>query len=236
MNTVIYISLGFFDALAMLLIILKLYMLPVREYAGKIFVFVIFIASFSYMMRITLGMPKLDLPFQYIFFILFLRLGMELKPHISSFIAGAGISAYAAIQMGIFHIFEWLDVMHIGVVQQNEGSLVYLLQSSSILIAYLICFVFSIFDFGFSFIIRPPHDFIKKENYLSKTNIPFLIGTTISAITICMTLVLLYRSDPTGLLFLAISTFGVSYFFSVRRERGDIRTAVEAYRNKHKNG
>lgn len=88
---------------------------------------------------------------------------MELKPHISSFIAGAGISAYAAIQMGIFHIFEWLDVMHIGVVQQNEGSLVYLLQSSSILIAYLICFVFSIFDFGFSFIIRPPHDFIKKK-------------------------------------------------------------------------
>ncbi|MGE6576241.1 hypothetical protein ACQKFM_15095 [Paenibacillus xylanexedens] len=226
---------GIFEALAVLLIILKLYMLPVREFAGKIFFFIVFMASFSYMMRITLDFPKLDLPFQYIFFILFLRFGMELKSHISSFIAGAGISAYAAIQMGIFHMFEWMDVMHSGIVQQNEGSLVYLLQLSSILVTYLICFIFSLFDFGFSFIIRPPHDFIIKENYLSKTNLSYLIGTMISAITICMTLVLLYRSEPTGLLILAIATFGVSYFFSVRRERGDIRKAVEAYRNKHKN-
>ncbi|WP_315793167.1 hypothetical protein [Paenibacillus sp. BIC5C1] len=234
MNTFFYIVIGIFEAFAVLLIILKLYMLPVREFAGKIFFFVVFMASFSYMMRITLELPKLDLPFQYIFFILFLRFGMELKSHISSFIAGAGISAYAAIQMGIFHVFEVMDIMHSGIVQQNEGSLVYLLQLSSILVTYLICLIFSMFDFGFSFIIRPPHDFIIKENYLSKTNLSYLIGTMFSTITICMTLVLLYRSEPTGLLILALATFAVSYFFSVRREQGDIRKAVEAYRSKHK--
>ncbi|WP_366295418.1 hypothetical protein [Paenibacillus sp. AN1007] len=234
MNSIIYVSIGIFDALAMLLIILKLYMLPVREFAGKIVMFIIFIASFSFMMRITLELPKLDLPLQYIFFILFLRFGLELKLHISSFIAGAGISAYAAIQMGIFHVFEWLDVMHASIIQQNEGSLVYLLQLTSILITYVICFIFSLFDFGFSFIVRPPHDFIIKENYLSKTNLSYLIGTMFSAITICLILILLYRSEPTGLLILALVTFGISYFFSLRRERGDIRKTVEAYRSKHK--
>ena len=130
-------------------------------------------------------------------------------------------------------MFEWMDIMHSGIIQQNEGSMVYLLQLSSILFTYLICFIFSMFDFGFSFIIRPLMIFIK-ENYLSKTNLSYLIGTMFSAITICLTLVLLYRSEPTGLLLLAITTFGISYFFSVRRERGDIRKAVEAYRSKHK--
>lgn len=233
---VIYITLGIFDALAMLLLILKLYMLPFREYGVKITFFVFFIATFSYMMRITLESPKLDLPLQYIFFVLFLRFGMELKIHLSSFIAGAGISAYAAIQMGIYHLFNFFDVMHVNVIQQNAGSLVYLLQSSSILVAYVICFFLTIFDYGFSFIIRPPHDFFTKENYLSSVNLPYLIGTIISAFTICMTLVLLYNSDPTWLLILAILTFGVSYLFSIRRERGDIRAAVEAYRNKYKKG
>ncbi|MGC5773586.1 hypothetical protein J4O75_14670 [Paenibacillus pabuli] len=211
-------------------------MLPFREYGVKITVFVLFIASFSHMMRLTLESPKLDLPLQYIFFVLFLRFGMELKIHLSSFIAGAGISAYAAIQMGIYHLFNFFDVMHVNVIQQNAGNLVYLLQSSSIFVTYVICFLLSIFDYGFSFIIRPPHDFLTKENYLSSVNLPYLIGTIVSAFTICMTLVLLYRSDPTWLLALAILNFGVSYFFSIRRERGDIRAAVEAYRNKHKTG
>lgn len=233
---VIYIILGFFDALAMLLLMLKLYMLPFRAYGVKIAYFVFFISTFSYMMRITLESPKLDLPLQYILFVLFLRFGMELKVHLSAFIAGAGISAYAAIQMAIYHLFHFFDVMHVSVIQQNEGSMVYLLQSASILITCVISFVLSIFDYGFSFIIRPPHDFLKKENYLSSTNLPYLIGTVISAFTICLTLILLYSSDPTWLLVLTILTFGVSYFFSTRRERGDIRAVVEAYRIKHKSG
>ncbi|MFJ2042273.1 hypothetical protein ACIOBL_01650 [Paenibacillus taichungensis] len=234
MNTVIYITLGIFDALAMLLVILKLYMLPVREYAGKIVAFVVFIASLSYMMRITLDIPKLDLPLQYIFFILFLRFGMELKIHLTSFIAGAGISAYAALQMGIFYIYKWLDIMHVGIVQQNEGLLVYLLQISSILVAYVICFIFHLFDYGFSFIVKPPHDFLTREDYLSRKNVPIIIGAVISAITICLTLVFLYNSDPLWLLLMALLTFSISYYFSYRRERGDVRAAIEAYRNKNK--
>lgn len=233
MNTVIYITLGIFDALAMLLVILKLYMLPVREYTGKIVVFVVFIASFSYMMRITLDVPKLDLPFQYIFFILFLRFGMQLKIHLASFISGAGISAYAALQMGIFLLYKWFDLMHVGVVQENEG-MVNILQVSSILVAYIICFIFYLFDYGFSFIIKPPHDFLTKENYFSKANVPFIIGTAVSTVTICLTLILLYNADPLWLFLMTFPTFGVSYYFSHRREQGDIRAAVQAYRNRHK--
>ncbi|WP_440109412.1 hypothetical protein [Paenibacillus sp. QZ-Y1] len=233
MNTVIYITLGFFDALAMLLLILKLYMLPVREYAGKMFAFSFFIASFSYMMRITLDSAKLDLPLQYIFFIIFLRFGMELKVHISAFITGAGISAYATLQMGIFLLYKWFDIMHIGVLQENEG-MVNILQLSSILVVYLICFIFHMFDYGFSFVIKPPHDFITKEDYFSKVNVPFIIGTVVSSITISATLILLYNADPMWLFLMTLPTFGVSCYFSYRREQGDIREAVEAYRNRNK--
>ncbi len=67
----LYILLGVFDALAVVTLVLKLYMLPVWEYRRKILFYTIGIALFSFLMRVVIGVPKLDLPFQYLFMVIF---------------------------------------------------------------------------------------------------------------------------------------------------------------------
>ncbi|MDH6373497.1 membrane protein implicated in regulation of membrane protease activity [Paenibacillus sp. PastF-3] len=236
LDTLTYILLGIFDATAAVLLILKLYMLPVKEYRFKIISFAIFIALFSYLMRMLLNVPKIDLPSQYILFVLFLRFGMQVKTHIASFIAGAGICAYAIIQMTIFYVYDWMDLIHVGILSENNGLYLYFFQTSCIAITLLLSILLSKFNFGFSFIIKPPHDFFSKENYLTRRNVMLLLGSIVSLLTVSVTVLLLYSSNPLGLLIIAAISFIISFYFSGRSDKDDIRKAIEAYSDKNKVG
>jgi len=217
----------------MLVLILKLYMLPVREYLGKILIFAAFIAVFSYVMRIVLKEPNYDLPLQYLLFILFLRVGLKIKTHLASFIAGAGICAYAVLQMGIYYFYDWTHLMNAYMLKENNGS-IYLLQISTIVIALVISWALMKFNTGFSFIILPPHDFLTKENYFTIRNLLVLLGSLASLITNSVTVLFLYDANPLWLLLTSAITLGLSFYFSGWSDRDDIRRAVEAYRNKDK--
>ncbi|AHV95959.1 hypothetical protein PSAB_05115 [Paenibacillus sabinae T27] len=230
----IFILLGLCEASATLTIILKLYMLPVREYFGRIFLFALFIAIFSYMMRIVLKAPELDIPFQYLLFIFFLRLGLKIKVHLASFIAGAGICAYALIQIGFYYFYSWTSLMNVSVLKENSGFHISLLQVSTIFAAFGLSWVLNRFNLGFSFIILPPHDFLIKENYFTNRNLLLVIGSLASLATASVTILFLYSANPFGLLLAAAIAFGLSFYFSGWSDRDDIRKAIEAYRNKDK--
>lgn len=234
LHDLIFILLGIFDATAMLMVILKLYMLPVREYFIRILLFASFIAVFSYIIRIVIGVPEWDLSLQYLLMIIFLRLGLKIKVHLSSFIAGAGICAYALIQMGVYYFYAGVNLMHVGVLKENSGSLLYLFQISSMLIAYLLAWVLTRFQLGFSFIIVPPHDFLVRENYLTNRNLLLVIGSLASLATASVMILFLYDANPLALLIIAAVAFGLSFYFSGWSDRDDIRKAIEAYRNKDK--
>ncbi len=235
-HALIYIILGIFDAAAMMLLILKLFMLPVFDYRYKIVAFSTFIALFSYVTRVVLEVPALDLPLQYIFFIVFLRIGLKIKIHLASFISGSGICAYAALQMCLYYLLEWIDLVHVGILKENVGLLLFFFQITSILVAYLIAFLLFRCSLGFSFIIKPPHDFFSREDYFSKRNIVLLIANIISIITILVTTIFLYSGKPLGLLIVAAVSFIVSIYFSGWSDKDDIRKAIEAYRNKNQTG
>ncbi|OME55095.1 hypothetical protein [Paenibacillus odorifer] len=236
LDTTTYILLGIFDATTAVLLILKLYMLPVKEYRFRIISFAILIALFSFMMRMVLNAPKFDLPSQYILFVFFLRFGMQIKTHIASFIAGAGLCAYAIIQMTIFYVYDWMDLIHVGILRENNGLYLYFFQISCIAITLFLSILLSKFNFGFSFIIKPPHDFFSKENYLTRRNVMLLLGSIASLLTISVTVFLLYSSNPLGLLIIAAISFIISFYFSGRSDKDDIRKAIEAYSAKNKVG
>lgn len=80
------------------------------------------------------------------------------------------------------------------------------------------------YNFGFSFIIQPPHDFLRGENYFSSLNKMLILGSLISTITIFITLYMLYNSSTIGLLSISLFTFGLSYFF----QSGGITRMLEA--------
>lgn len=234
LSVFLYILLGVFDAFAMMLLSLKLYMMPVLNYRYRIALFVVFIANFSYFIRIVLDIPKFDLPLQYLLFIIFLRFGMGIKFHLGAFISGAGITAYIALQLGIYFILDLLGALNVSVISQNTSSMVFTLQIITILVAILISTLLKLFNLGFSFIFSPPHDFFIKENYSTKTNRMMLFGTVISLVAISLTLFLLYNLDTIGTLVMTSLTFAASYYMSERSDYEDVREAVEGYSKKNK--
>lgn len=102
LSAFLYILLGVFDALAVVTLVLKLYMLPVWEYRRKILFYAIGIALFSFLMRVVIGVPKLDLPFQYLFMVIFFRFGLGIKTHLGAFSAGSGLTAYINLQLFVY--------------------------------------------------------------------------------------------------------------------------------------
>ncbi|MMZ53646.1 hypothetical protein D1872_154430 [compost metagenome] len=229
-----YIIFGVFDALAILLLPLALYMLPIKDYKYKIILFAVVISLVSFLMRIVLNVPKLDLPLQYALFSIFFRVGLKIKLHWSAFILGVAISAYATMQMAIFYVYKFFDIMQIGVLKENASLQVFLLQGTSILITYLIAALFKLYGTGFSFISAPPHDFIWREDYNTKENKMVLTSTLFSAVTISSGVILLYYLNPLAILLVSIFTFGLSYIFSRRSDEEDARKAIEAYRERIK--
>ncbi|KJD43921.1 hypothetical protein [Paenibacillus terrae] len=236
LSAFLYILLGVFDALAVVTLVLKLYMLPVWEYRRKILFYTIGIALFSFLMRVVIGVPKLDLPFQYLFMIIFFRFGLGIKTHLAAFSAGSGLTAYINLQLFVYLFANFFGVAQPGAINYTSGFSVYFIQVSSIIIAYLISFVMGKYNFGFSFIIQPPHDFLRGENYFSSLNKMLIIGAVISAVTISITLYMLYNSNTIGLLSISLFTFGLSYFFSEKGDYEDARSAIEAHRNRNKKG
>jgi hypothetical protein len=236
LSALLYILLGVFDALASVILVLKLYMLPLREYRKRILIYVIVIALFSYLMRVVIGMPKLDLPLQYIFMILFFRFGLGIKTHLAAFSTGAGLTAYINLQLFVFLFANFFGIAQPEVIHDTNGFSIYSIQLISIVVVYLISFVMSKYNFGFSFIIRPPHVFLKGENYFSSLNKMLIVGALISAITISITLYMLYNSNAIGLLSISLLTFGISYFFSEKGDYKDARNAIAAYRGGNKEG
>lgn len=230
----IYIVLGIFDAAAALFFILKLYMLPVREYLARIILFCIGIAVFSYFMRVVLDIPTFDLPVQYLLFILFLRIGLKIKVHLASFITGAGICAYTEIQMGLYYLYRWAGLINVEVLKEDVGVHLYIFQISFICLTYIAALLLTKFNLGFSFIIKPPHDFLVREDYWSDRNLVLALGSLTSLLTISITLLFLYSANPLGLLLVAAVTFALSFYFSGRSDRDDIRKFIEAYRHKNK--
>lgn len=232
-SSLIYIILGIFDCFAAVLLVLKMYKLPVRKYGVHILCFVVFISLFSFLMRVVLQTPKLDLPFQYLFMIIFFRLFLKMKVHLASFAVGTGLTAYINLQMIVFFFANLMKISPSNVIHTYAGFSIYSIQITSILSAYLLSFLLKRYNLGFTFIVQPPHDFLTKENYFSPVNTTMIVGTVCSTITISFTLVLLYNSDPIWLLTMSIFAFALSYYFSQRGDCEDDRSAVKAYRSKN---
>ncbi len=234
MANLIFLILSVFDALAVLGLIFKLYRLPFWIYRYRILGFAIFIAAFSFTMRMVLGLEKFDLPCQYLFIVLFMRYALNIKTHLAAFTAGSGLTAYISLQMVMYYILGALGVPGDAMLFDNVGIPVYLVQIITILAAYAISFALYKTNWGFAFIIVPPHDFGFKENYFSSKNRILVVGSLISAISIITVIVFLYESFVIGIFAVSLITFGISYYFSERREYEDVREAIQKYRDKNK--
>lgn len=233
-DSLLYLVLGYFDALSYILLCLQLFMLPIRENLRKIAIYAIFVTSFSFMMRMVFKLPEFDLGLQYVFLVLFLRYAVEIKTHISAYVSGVGMTTYISFQLLLFFIYSVFEIVPMDVITHNTGAAVYLIQIPSILMGFLLTGILALLHRGFTFIVAPPHDFLIKEDYSSSHNRVMIIGAVVSVVTMALTVTILYFANPMWLAITAVVGLVWSLYLSIRSDRLDAIKNINDYRSKHK--
>lgn len=220
---------GMLDVFALIALTLKTYRYPLLQQLYKILLFCIFISIFSYVMRIFLQIPKMDLPVQYLFIVLFFALLLRIRILHAAFIVGAGLGAFLFIQALIYHIFFGVGLVDPTILTANMDSRMFLLQASSQLVVGLMAYYMYLFKYGFIFI-----DVKTSLDDQDPIDTPMFLVILISCITASVTVVMLYNANPLGVAVLTAINYGTSYYLSKRRDYDDIKASVEAYRNRNK--
>lgn len=220
-STAIYIFLGALDAFAVFVLVLKLYRLPLKEYIMELSIMSVFIAIVSFVLRIVLNVPAIDLPLQVVLFALFIRYVMRVKLFYSAIITSAGLGAYLLIQMTLYAILSGIGYLDEQLVLQSTGVEVNVVQAMSITLAYVIGFIFKKFNLGFSFIIRPPHDFSVKEDLSTARNKSLLFWSIVTLLVLSISLVALLHMKIEYVIPLLLISFSALYLQSRRRDIED---------------
>lgn len=215
-----YIILSIFDAATMIALIFKFYRLPVIMYLKRLSVLALIITISSYLCRVQFNMPYLDLPIQYLIFVIFLRFIIRIKMHYATFIAATGMLGFFVIQLGIYYFFDLSGALDTSIVKEISGVAVYAVQISTEVAILLLCFVLWRFNLGFSFILLPPHDFFNKEDYTTRQNLEMIGSTILSALTIFVAILFLNYGYVFALVILAVFSFSLAYYFS---RKGDMQ-------------
>ncbi|CAM4469868.1 hypothetical protein [Paenibacillus xylanexedens] len=216
MAVIAYVLIGAFDVFAVLALMLRLYRVPVMDRLWSKIFFAVLAAGISYIIRILIVVPIIDTAVLMLLIILFMRYVLEIKMFYAALMSSAGMSAYVTVQL-----FLTLGYIAIGgnaqaVILETHGYKVQLLQITAISIAYFISACLTLFRWGFSFIPLPPHDFNIAVNY--EKNKGLLITTIGVLIFVSFAMVLLLNYMIVLLVPAALLSFGISYYFSNRRD------------------
>lgn len=216
-SVLVYFVLGVLDAMAVMILALKMYRLPVWEYKSQLVVMAVFVSFSSYVMRIMLEVPALDLPLQIVEFVLFFRYVMNIKALWSALIVGASLNAYIILQLLILYAFVLTGAMHYNVVFQSDEAEIQLIQIISIAFTYLIAAIFKVFNYGFSFILCPPHDFSIKDCF-EDANRALLLSAVVALVVVSLAMIATLNYMSFLVIPSATIVYGLSYYLSYRKE------------------
>ncbi|MDO3408833.1 hypothetical protein QWJ34_03550 [Saccharibacillus sp. CPCC 101409] len=195
--------------------------LPVWNYKFELLISAIFAAGVSFILRMMLQAAWVDLLIQPVLLFILMRGVLKIKSFYSAVAVVSGYAAYFLIQIAVL---QTLIVFGRGgeiIVNTADASDVQTIQLVSIASAYFLSALFKIFNLGFSYITRPPHDFAFREDYRSNGNRGLLLSVLVAGVTLAVAVVLLFHLQTIFLLPVAVAAAGLLYFFSSRRDQRD---------------
>lgn len=182
MSSALFISIGALEMFAVLTAALRLFRFKVSWYLKDIVVMSLVLALSSYLMRIVLEVPWLDMPLAMCAVIVFMRFAIKVKPQYAVILTLSGYAFYIAVQSSVYLVFKIMLEFDGVMLMESHGVYLYLLQITTAGVTMLISYFLHVIGLGFTFIIHPPHSFItkfsKKENTVFYATIAtFLILT-----------------------------------------------------------
>lgn len=216
-DAVIYFILGIMDVIAVFVLMFKIFRLPIREYWVEISILSAVISIISYLLRVVMEIPAIDPILQLTLFVLFMRSIIKIRLFPSVLLSFSGIIAYAAIQFLVFYILIFLGLLHENDAQENS---LYLLQICAQSTSYLIGYLIYRFNFGFTFVNRPPHAFFIKEK-MTRSNVYLMLWLMVGIMLFVGTMVSIYSNLGKMIVVIPITclSFIILLYLANRRDK-----------------
>lgn len=218
MSFVLYMVFGMLEIYALFALMFRTFRLPYFEYLKEISIISVTVCFVSYIIRVYLEVNMLiDIATHIILYILFFRFLIKVKVWRALIISLVYIG-YAVINIIVFYSLTTLNLLSSeSIVTNPNGVQAYVIQSTTIAIAFTISFVLYKLGYGFSFIIRPPHDFFLKTT-MKKSDITIIAAVSSLFIVFFLTVYLIsshkiYISIP-----LIIASYTVIVYLAYRRD------------------
>lgn len=158
MNELINIFLGTLDGIAIMALIYKSFRWPFWESFSKIFVIALLLAAVSYLDRVIIGIEMYDMFVQLILYVIFLRYIIRVNILCAYPLAVYGYIFFLAIQFATYALLMSAGIVSESDAANADGWGTYIIQFSSEIVCFIVATLAYLFNLGFSYIDRPPHD------------------------------------------------------------------------------
>lgn len=221
-NVFFYLLFGVLDVIAMIAPTFKIYRFPFWEYFKHILMIAICLSFASFVTRYLMEVPQLDMPIQFLLYVIFYRYLIKIKLYYAVPLAAIGYLFYAVIQFTIIPISLYFGIVNPTDLTQTTGIGTYLIQLFSDAASYVISFLIYLFGLGFSHVIRPPHDvqIDVVDNYYKLHVTANIVGTLV----ICTTMYWLFNFHNSFIIVLPTSSaaLAILIFLSYRKDFGRV--------------
>ncbi|MGG1444978.1 hypothetical protein ABE354_23595 [Brevibacillus laterosporus] len=223
MDIVLYLILGFIDVMAILTVTFRLFRFPIRMFLKDIITIGVALSCTSFVMRLLLNVPELDLGIQFILYILFFRYLIKIKIFDSLLFASIGCLFVIVVQIIFYHFFLFISIVIPADMQSTSNLGTYLIQITSQITCFLLAWCFYRFNLGFSFVMCPPQDVhlkvkVKGINIL----ILFGIGVSIATLFLAPYLLIYYLNWLHVAAFVMTTLLCLLYYATNKRDVADI--------------
>ncbi len=172
MNAIIYLLLGTVDIFLLMTLIFKVFRWPLRQYARETLIIAFLCSLESYLSRIVLGVPEIDLILQNIIILVLMRVLLKVNFYYALTLSVIGSFLYSEIAYITYNLFALFHIELDFSTPTSAG--VYFMQISVQVLAALAAFLLYKFNLGFSFVSVPPHD--SKRRFTSKEKMNLIIS------------------------------------------------------------
>ncbi|WP_338551518.1 hypothetical protein [Paenibacillus sp. KS-LC4] len=222
LNTITFLMLSMFDALAVVVLMFKIFRQSLWDHKYIIALLCALSSCSSYLFRVVLDIsPVLDMMAQIVIFLLFNRFLLKVKVFYSWIMVSTGFGVFVALQLPVYYVATLFGVNETVAAESGVPGIEFI-QVITNSVALIIGAVFKLFNFGFAFIVIPPHDFDIREKFFSGTNRLIIITSIGIAVTITVALYITLYFDVIMFIYpMVLLVLIVLYYLSSRRDRED---------------
>lgn len=217
MSFVLFMVFGVLEIYALFALMFKTFRLPYFDYIQEISIIALTVALTSYIIRVYFDINQvIDILTHFIFYILFFRYLIKVR-YWRAIVISFMYIGYAVLNIMVYLLYTSTGILTAEVLNHPNSAAAYVIQLSTAVLAFAIAYVIYRRNSGFSFIIRPPHDFFIKAK-MQKKDCVIIMAVLLMLLLLSFTFYILFHYQSMVSIPLIIVSYLVLIYLAYRRD------------------